>query len=107
LSRVFAAAALLTSALLSVPRASQAQASPAINFHYWNGPVIQHVKVAALYWGPYWASDAADVSYFNNFFQVLFNDGRFMANLAQYNVGTYTIGNGTWIGSDVDSQALP
>src|SRR5437016_3786410 len=107
LPRAFATAALIASALLPVPRTAHAQASPALNFHYWNGPLVQHVKVANLFWGPYWASASADVSYFNNFFQALFADGRFMANLAQYNAGAYTINTGSWIGADVDSQALP
>src|SRR5436309_1133835 len=102
LPRAFAAAALLAGALLPVPRTAHAQASPALNFHYWNGPLVQHVKVANLFWGPYWSSASADVSYFNNFFQALFADGRFMANLAQYNTGAYTINNGTWIGAYVD-----
>src|SRR5207237_1168053 len=67
----------------------------------------QNVKVTTLFWGPYWASATPDVTYFNNFFQALFANGRFMANLAQYSVGDSKINNGTYSGSDVDSQALP
>src|SRR6476659_8963249 len=99
--------ALLASALGMAPRSARAQASPAINMHYWSGPLIQHAKVTTLFWGPYWGGNFASVSYFNNFFQALFADGRYMANLAQYNVGGYAISNGTWNGSDNDSQALP
>jgi hypothetical protein len=107
LPRAFAMVALLASVALPAPRTTYAQTPAGINFHYWNGPVIQSVKVATLFWGPYWASASADVSYFNNFFQALFADGRFMANVAQYSTGNTRISNGSWNGSDVDAQALP
>src|SRR5262245_26092095 len=94
LPRVFSVVALLASVALPAARTAYAQTAAGINLRYWNGPVIQHVKVANLYWGPYWATASADVSYFDNFFQALFADGRFMANVAQYSTPTAAINNG-------------
>src|SRR5262245_25338777 len=70
----------------SLGRARAATATPqlpAIRFTYRGGPLIQHVKVATLYWGASWKSSALP-GYFDSFFRDLFAGGQFMANLAQY-----------------------
>jgi hypothetical protein len=76
---------------------------PAINLTYRGGPLLQNVKVATLMWGASWKSSSL-TGYFNSFFSTLFTDGRFMANLAQYSAGGYTIGNGSFAATDTDTQ---
>jgi hypothetical protein len=74
-----------------------------IQLTYRGGPLLPHVKVSTLFWGASWKSSSL-TGYFNNFFPTLFADGRFMANLAQYSAGGYTIGNGSFAATDTDTQ---
>jgi hypothetical protein len=98
---------LLLSAALGSRSAGAAQRKlPAIKLTYRGGPLIQRVKVATLFWGSSWNSSSLP-SYFNSFFRNLFADGRFMANLAQYSAGGYTIGNGSFVATDIDTQNPP
>jgi hypothetical protein len=83
--------------------AAPAPKLPTIQLTYRGGPLIQHVKVPTLYWGSSWKSSSL-TGYFDNFFQALFEDGRFMGNLAQYSAGGYTIGNGSFAATDTDTQ---
>src|SRR5436305_6072186 len=76
-----------------------------IQVQYHGGPLLQNVKVATLFWGTGWKNSALP-DYFNGFFQALFADGHYMANLAQYSAGSYTIGNGTFAITDMDSASL-
>jgi hypothetical protein len=76
-----------------------------INVTYRGGPLLQHVKVSTLFWGPSWNGSPIP-SYLNSFFTTLFADGRYMANLAQYSAGGYTIGNGEFAGTTTDDQDL-
>src|SRR5262249_4732898 len=70
------------------------------------GPLIENVKVATLFWGSSWQGNSL-TGYFNGFFRTLFADGRYMANLAQYSAGGYTIGNGSFVVTDTDNQNPP
>jgi hypothetical protein len=77
-----------------------------VNLTYRGGPLVPNVRVVTLFWGPDW--DASPLpGYFNEFFQTLFADGRYMANLAQYGVSGHEIGNGTFAGTVTDSQGPP
>jgi hypothetical protein len=108
-------AALLAGALFLVPgivRADQGSDLDLdhINLQYNGGPLIEHVRVATLFWGSSWRQDQKQrqlSDYMNGFFQDLFADGRFMANLAQYSAGGYTIGNGEFIATDTDETSPP
>jgi hypothetical protein len=80
--------------------------SPPIRLTYRGGPQIQHVKVATLFWGSSWKSSSL-TGYFDGFFRALFADGLFMANLAQYSTGGYSIGNGSFVATDTDGQDPP
>lgn len=95
----------LLSATLGVPRALAAPTTklPPIQLTYRGSRLIQHVKVATLFWGASWKSSSL-TGYFNRFFQALFADGQYMANLAQYSAGGYTIGNGSFVATDTDMQ---
>src|SRR5712692_8701319 len=95
----------LLGALLGALPAGAAPSStlPTIKLTYRGGRLIQHVKVATLFWGSTWKSSSL-TGYFNGFFRTLFADGRFMANLAQYSAGGYTIGNGSFAATDTDTQ---
>jgi len=88
---------------LGVAGAAPTPKLPAIHLTYRGGPLIQQVKVATLFWGASWQSSSL-TSYFNSFFRTLFTDGRFMANLAQYSAGGYTIGSGSFAATDTDTQ---
>jgi hypothetical protein len=79
---------------------------PTINLTYRGGRLIEQVKVATLFWGSSWKSSSL-TGYFNSFFPALFADARFMANLAQYSAGGYTIGNGSFATTDTDTQDPP
>jgi hypothetical protein len=81
-----------------------------IQVKYWGGPVIEHPRVATLFWGKEWKQDSTDsalAQYLNAFLQDLFADGRFMMNLSQYSVGPYKIGNGQLLGTATDDTAPP
>jgi hypothetical protein len=79
---------------------------PAINLTYRGGRLVQNVRVATLFWGSNWSGSQLP-GYFNGFFQALFANGRFMANLAQYGTGSYPIGNGSFAASVIDNQQPP
>lgn len=108
-------AALLAGALLLVPgivRADQGSNLDLdhINLQYNGGPLMEHVRVATLFWGKSWREDQKQRQlgdYMNGFFQDLFADGRFMANLAQYSAGGYTISNGSFGATATDEQQPP
>src|SRR5712692_3446932 len=102
---LFLAVVPLLSATVGVWPAAAAPTStlPSIKLTYRGGPLISNVKVATLFWGSSWKSSSL-TGYFNGFFRTLFDDGRFMANLAQYSAGGYTIGNGSFAATDTDTQ---
>jgi hypothetical protein len=77
-----------------------------IQVTYQGGPLIQHVKVVPLLYGSSWKGKTTP-TYLQGFFQTLFTDGRYMANLAQYSAGGYQIGNGTTLDPLVDLAVLP
>ena len=94
--------ALLILGISAVPSGAQRpNRNPLNNIQvtYHGGPLLQNVRVATLFWGSNWKSSALP-DYFNGFFQALFADGRYMANLAQYSAGSYTIGNGSFVTTD-------
>jgi hypothetical protein len=97
---------LLGVALGSRSAGAAQQRLPAIKLTYRGGEMIQRVKVATLFWGSGWNSSSLP-AYFNSFFRNLFADGRFMANLAQYSAGGYTIGNGSFVATDTDTHNPP
>src|SRR5947209_14091104 len=99
---------LLAAALVAAPvGAAPARRGPApIQLSYHGGPLLEHVQVATLYWGPSWKTGTLS-SYFDSFFTELFADGRFMSNLAQYDAGGYQISDGTLAGSTTDDQGPP
>jgi hypothetical protein len=73
---------------------------------YHGGALLQHATVATLFWGSDWGQKPLP-GYVNGFFQALFADGRYMANLAQYSSGSYQIGNGALVTTATDSVAPP
>ena len=77
-----------------------------INVTYRGGALLQHVKVSTLFWGQQWQGSSGP-DYLNGFLKALFDDGSFMANLAQYSAGGYQIGNGQLVATDLDAAALP
>src|SRR5205809_3343147 len=108
-------AAVLVGALVLLPVLARADQGSNldldhINLQYNGGPLMEHVRVATLFWGQSWRQDQKQRQlgdYMNGFFQDLFADGRFMANLAQYSAGGYTIGNGEFIATATDEQSPP
>jgi len=107
-SRSFRLVPLLATTLAAAPvlAAPGLRAPNKINLTYHGGPLLQHTQVVTLFWGPDWKTGSL-AGYFNGFFQALFTDGRFMADLAQYDAGAYTIGNGTFAATATDDQAPP
>jgi hypothetical protein len=73
---------------------------------YHGGRLLQHVSVATLFWGSELEQERLH-RYFNGFFQALFADGRYLANLAQYSAGGYQIGNGRLVATTNDGVPLP
>src|SRR5438128_2637192 len=73
-----------------------------IQVKYHGGPLLRRVRVVTLFWGPDWEKSLLP-SYFNGFFKALFADKRFMANLAQYSAGDYTIENGVFGDTGIDT----
>jgi len=53
--------------------------------------------VATIFLGQQW-QNGTGVSYLNNFFKALFDDGRYLANLSQYSTDNYTIGTASGSG---------
>jgi hypothetical protein len=88
------------------PHAAAQSPSPTIQLTYRGGRLLPHVKVATLFWGSSWKSSSL-TGYFGGFFRALFADGLFMANLAQYSAGGYTIANGSVVATATDSQDPP
>ena len=72
---------------------------------YRGGALIRNVKVSTLFWGQEWQGSGGP-DYLNGFFEALFYDGGFMANLSQYSAGGYQIGNGQLVAADLDAAAL-
>jgi hypothetical protein len=72
---------------------------------YHGGALMQHVKVVPLLYGSSWKGKTTP-AYLKGFFQTLFADGRYLANLAQYSAGGYHIGNGTSLDPLVDPAVL-
>src|SRR3954452_15404641 len=97
---------MLAAALAAAPAgAAQTQrVSNRIRLTYRGGPMLQNVQVATLFWGSNWKGNSL-TDYFNGFFQALFQDGRYLANLSQYNTDNYQIGNGTLATTTTDEQA--
>jgi hypothetical protein len=102
-----ALASVIAVALGSAPSSGAPRSNPLdrINVTYRGGPLLQHVKVSTLFWGSSWKGSPIP-DYLNSFFTALFADGRYMANLAQYSAGGYTIGNGEFAGTTTDDQDL-
>jgi hypothetical protein len=102
---------VLASLLAGFLAATPAMAAPAsraprkIQLTYHGGPLLQNVQVATLYWGADW-KDNALTGYFEGFFKALFADGRYLANLSQYDVGDYKIGTGALAATTTDDQTL-
>jgi hypothetical protein len=88
------------------PQAAAQSQLPPIQLTYRGGPMLSNVKVAALFWGSSWKSSSL-TGYFGGFFRALFADGLFMANLAQYSTGGYTVGNGSLVATATDAQDPP
>jgi hypothetical protein len=99
-------------ALAGTPVAAHDRADPGdssitcVQLTYRGGPLIQHAQVSNLFWGSSWRGNPL-AGYLNRFFPALFLDGRYMANLAQYSAGGYSIGNGTFGGSSIIEQDPP
>ncbi len=75
-----------------------------IRFQYNGGPLIQKVHVVNVFYGNQW-NERQYSQYMDSlgeFFQLLFDDGRFMANLAQYSACGHTIHNGKFSTSWID-----
>src|SRR5207247_2496212 len=75
-----------------------------IHLTYHGGPMMQNVQVATLFWGSDW-KDNSLTKFFNGFFEALFKDGRYLANLSQYNTSQYQIGDGTLAATTTDDQS--
>lgn len=98
---------LLAAALCAPPAGAASRPKlPVVNLTYRGGRLIEHVKVATLFWGSSWKSSSLG-GYFNSFFRDLFADGRFTTNLAQYSAGGFRIGSGSFAGTDTDTQNSP
>src|SRR5579883_2864234 len=109
LARTLIALVLAAGALLSPVSRAHAQSQPDldhIQVYYHGGMLLQNVKVVTVFWGLNWQQDPMH-DYFNNFFQALFADGRYLANLSQYSQNGYTIGNGQFLGTAIASAAPP
>jgi hypothetical protein len=77
-----------------------------INVTYRGGALIENVQVSTLFMGANWQGNALH-DYLNNFFIALFDEGSYMANLAQYSAGGYRIGNGEIVATAWDHRPLP
>src|SRR3954449_2484279 len=92
----------LLAALMARPVPASAQPDlDHIRVTYHGGALLRRARVITLFWGPNW-SESALRTYYNNFFQALFRDGRFMANLAQYGTTDAAIENGVFGGTCID-----
>ena len=97
---------LLAAALSAAPAgaATSSRGPSRIQLIYHGGPLLQNVQVSTLFWGSGWKGNPL-TGYFNGFFQALFADGRYLANLAQYDAGGYQIGTGALATTTTDEQA--
>src|SRR5437868_11845524 len=94
---------VLAATMLCCSGALPAQGNlPDIDLAYNGGPLIQNVHVYTVFWGPQWKQSQSRQDLFNGFFKALFDDGRYMANLTQYNTNGYKIHNGKFVGTMVD-----
>jgi hypothetical protein len=101
--------ALSVAALGTLPRGAVAhprRTPPPIALTYRSGPVLAKVRVVTLFWGSNWSGSQLS-GHLNNFLSALFADGRYMANLAQYGVSGFPIGNGTLDSTATDSRQPP
>jgi hypothetical protein len=96
----------LAVALFAAPAmgASSSRGPSRISLTYHGGPMLQNVQVTTLFWGSNWKGSSL-TDYFNGFFKSLFADGRYLANLDQYDAGGYTVGTGTLATTTIDEQA--
>jgi hypothetical protein len=77
-----------------------------INVAYHGGSLMQHVKVVPILYGSSWQGKTTG-DFIKGFLQTLFADGRYVANLAQYSAGGYTIGSGSTVDPVMDAVTLP
>jgi hypothetical protein len=98
-------AALAATTLLCLANPAGAQDLTNIDVTYYGGPLIQHAHVFTVFWGQNWKGSRSP-DHVNGFFQTLFKDGRFMANLSQYSASGYTIHNGTFVGTTIDDTPV-
>ena len=102
-------AAMAATAFLARPlpaRADEGGDLENIQLTYRGGALLQHVQVSTLFMGRAWQGSDYP-GYVNHFFQALFADGRYMANLSQYSAGGYRIGNGSIVATAWDKSSLP
>ena len=102
-SLLLAAGALL--ALPGIGRADDVPPENQIHLTYHGGALLKHVKVSQLFWGQGWKGSPTRDS-LSGFFQALFDDGRYMANLSQYSQGGFQIGNGSVVTTADDPVPL-
>jgi hypothetical protein len=95
---------VIAATLLCLSGSTRAEDLNHIRFEYNGGPLIQNVHVVNVFYGNQWNESEYGqyIDSFQEFFQLLFDDGRFMANLAQYSAGKYTIHNGEFWTSWID-----
>ena len=98
--------AAAAAALCSHPDPARAQGNfTDVNIDYNGGQLIQNVHVATIFWGSEWKGSRYQ-DFLNGFFQALFTDGRYLANLAQYSANGYKISNGKYVGTFLDDLPL-
>jgi hypothetical protein len=103
----FVLVSLLAGSLAATPTLAAPASRPARpQLTYHGGPMLQNVQVATLYWGAAWKENPLS-GYFDRFFKDLFADGRYLANLSQYDVDDYKVGAGSLVTSATDDQTLP
>jgi hypothetical protein len=97
-------AGVLAATLCCLSGPTRAEDLSHIRFEYNGGPLIQQVHVVNVYYGKQWNESKYSeyIDSLEEFFQLLFDDGRFMANLAQYSAGKYPIHNGEFSTSWID-----
>lgn len=89
---------LITRTVRSESHAAAATAGARLQYN--GGPLIQNVRLHALYWGTIWSSDAAQgvIASRLNGFMSTFVSGPDIDRIAEYSVAGYTIGRGTFVG---------
>jgi hypothetical protein len=88
---------LITRTVRSEAHAAAAAAGAQLQYN--NGPLIQNVKLHALYWGSVWSTDAAQgvIASRLNAFMTSFVSGPDIDRIAEYSIGHYAIGRGTFV----------